>query len=405
MPTTVYQGNPTLTSPLRVWHVVGPMNHGGAEVMVMELLRHKAPGTQVSFLVHQPRGHVVGSASFDAEIIAHGARILPIITPVQSGLLTYFRSFRALVEAEGKPDVIHTHLNARSGLVAFAAWRCGIRRIIVHAHAVLVFRGSLAYRILAKAELEISKLLFAALATDFWGCSREAIESLFARWPSRGQRRVVINNAIDIEPYLNVLPDAVERLRESLSGGRSGLLIGTVGRIVRHKNAMLLVDILNVLRQRGVLATVAIVGREADMAYCSEIRAYAEARGLSDAVQFSGARDDIPIVMAAFDVFVSPSLLEGFGLVGLEAQAAGTPTVLSEGFPGLIDMKLGIVQVPKGFDAEVWASAVQVAAMCKRPSRKTVAEAIAARGFSSTENTRRIEHAWRDPSYLPGETA
>jgi len=405
MSATVSSGDPSLTSPLRVWHVVGPMDHGGAEVMVMQLLRHKVPGTQVDFLVHQPNGHVCGSASFDAEILARGARLLPIITPVQSGLRAYFREFRTLVEAEGKPDVIHTHLNARSGLVTLAARRCGIRRIIVHSHAVLTFRGSLVYRALARVELAISKLIFAALATDFWGCSREAIESLFLRWPSRGQPRVVINNAIDIEPYITVDPDAVAAARDELSGGRPGLLIGTVGRIVRHKNAALLVDMLDVLRRRGILATLVIVGREADVAYCDEIRARVEALGLTDAVRLVGARDDIPVVMAALDVFASAALREGFGLVGLEAQAAGTPTVLSQGFPMMIDMKLGIVQMPGGFDAETWASAVQVAAMCQRPQHDRVAQVIAERGFSAADNTRRIERAWRDPSFLPGEIA
>ncbi len=403
MPTSLSQGHPPLSAPLKVWHVVGPMNHGGAEVMVMELLRHKDPGTQVDFLVHQTRDHVGGSADFDAEILASGARLFPIVTPVQSGLRAYFRAFRALVQAQGRPDVVHTHLNARSGIVALAARRNGVRRIIVHAHAALTFRGSLAYRVFATVELAVAKVIFGLLATDFWGCSADAVASQFPRWLHRGQPRVVINNAINVSQYVSVSPEAVARARADLSGGRQGLLIGTVGRLVRHKNAAMLVDILDAMRRRGVNATLALIGREADAAYCEDIRARALDLGLSEAVRFIGPRNDIPAVMAALDVFVSPALREGFGLVGLEAQAAATPAVLSTGFPAMIDMDLGAVLVPKGFDADLWAEAVIEASGRARPALDLVARRIGERGFSSVENTQRIERAWRDPSFLPGD--
>ncbi|MBB3034381.1 glycosyltransferase [Alteriqipengyuania lutimaris] len=405
MPTSVPESDPALTGRLRVWHVVGPMDQGGAEVMIMELLRHKAPGTKVDFLVHQTRGHVSGSADFDAEIRASGARLLPILTPAQSGVIAYLRDFLAIVAAHGKPDVVHTHLNARSGIVALAARRAGIRRIIVHAHAALTFRGSLAYRAFANIELALSKMIFAGLASDFWGCSREAIDSQFARWPSRGQPRVVIRNAIDTQAYSTIDADQIDRAREALSGGRPGLLIGTVGRIVRHKNAALLVDLIHTLEMRGIDATLAIVGREQDAGYCAEIRARAAELGLSKRVRLVGPHSDMPAVMAALDVFVSPALREGFGLVALEAQAAGTPCVLSEGFPALIDMGLGLVSRPEGYDIDRWADAVEMAARQDRPSRAAAARAIEQRGFSAHENTRRIERAWRDPSFMPGETA
>ncbi len=73
------------------------MNRGGAEVMVMELLRHREQATQMDFLVHHRHCDVVGKADFDAEILALGARLLPISTPVQSGLRAYFRAFNVLV--------------------------------------------------------------------------------------------------------------------------------------------------------------------------------------------------------------------------------------------------------------------------------------------------------------------
>ncbi len=49
--------------------------------------------------------------------------------------------------------------------------------------------------------------------------------------------------------------------------------------------------------------------------------------GLEDRVSFVGFREDVPEVLASFDVFVLPSLSEGFSLATVQALAAGRPVV------------------------------------------------------------------------------
>ena len=54
-------------------------------------------------------------------------------------------------------------------------------------------------------------------------------------------------------------------------------------------------------------------------------------KGLRDKVIFAGVRSDIPrLMMGAMDAFVMPSLYEGLPLVGMEAQAAGLPLIISD---------------------------------------------------------------------------
>lgn len=108
------------------------------------------------------------------------------------------------------------------------------------------------------------------------------------------------------------------------------IVIGTVGRLVLAKNHRRLLDMLVLLRQdpqlREYQIKLVIVGggpeREAIQSYISEL-------GQQEVVVMAGERHDIPDVLAAFDLFVLSSDREGHPLTALEAQAAGTPVVLT----------------------------------------------------------------------------
>jgi glycosyltransferase involved in cell wall biosynthesis len=68
------------------------------------------------------------------------------------------------------------------------------------------------------------------------------------------------------------------------------------------------------------------------------IAAEAAAKGVRDFVVLPGARDDVPSLLAAMDVFALSSRMEGLPLCALEAMAAGLPVVATAvgGLPGLI---------------------------------------------------------------------
>ena len=59
------------------------------------------------------------------------------------------------------------------------------------------------------------------------------------------------------------------------------------------------------------------------------LRELAEELGVMQRVHVLGPRQDVPALMHALDVFAMPSIWEGFGLVLLEAMAAGKPIVAS----------------------------------------------------------------------------
>jgi glycosyltransferase involved in cell wall biosynthesis len=111
-----------------------------------------------------------------------------------------------------------------------------------------------------------------------------------------------------------------------------------IGQIIPGKGLDALIDALAIVRKRGVVATLDVVG---DMdgwespAYAGHrrtISALAARTELAGAVTFLGYREDIPALLARSSVHCCPSrpeLNEAFGLVVLEAKMAGVPSVVT----------------------------------------------------------------------------
>lgn len=130
---------------------------------------------------------------------------------------------------------------------------------------------------------------------------------------------------IDPTPYDPALPPPSRRAeRDPLRRPT----IGMVARLAPQKGHRVLFDALPAIRAAVPDVHVRLVGHE-ELSTTSELMAHAHQTGVANLVELEGFRADIPQVMANLDAFVLPSLWEGFGLVLLEAMAAGRPVVAS----------------------------------------------------------------------------
>ena len=105
-------------------------------------------------------------------------------------------------------------------------------------------------------------------------------------------------------------------------------VVGTVGRLSPVKHQRLLVDaFVRLAALPDVDASrlrLVIAGDGPDRA---ALDAQVAASGLADRIWMTGSRDDVPALMADFDVFVLPSLAEGISNTILEAMGCGLPVV------------------------------------------------------------------------------
>jgi glycosyltransferase involved in cell wall biosynthesis len=114
---------------------------------------------------------------------------------------------------------------------------------------------------------------------------------------------------------------------ERFGSGRpvlEGRMVGNVARLVPQKGQRFLLEAIPRVVEHHADARFVIVG-EGELR--AELERHAQELGVADRVLFTGSRDDVPDLLASFELFAFPSLFEGLCLAVIEAQAAGVPVV------------------------------------------------------------------------------
>lgn len=112
--------------------------------------------------------------------------------------------------------------------------------------------------------------------------------------------------------------------------GIDGPFILNVGTLEPRKNqAMLVRSFLKMKQQRNLPHTLVLAGKEGWLT--KEIHDTVKRSGMDGSVRLLDyvRHDDLPGLYSAADLFVYPSLYEGFGLPPLEAMACGAPVITS----------------------------------------------------------------------------
>lgn len=341
---------------MRILHVVGGLNRGGAETGLMHLLRHidrkKYP---MDFLVNTEK-----PCHYDDEAKSLGARIIPCLTPANP--LQYAYNFHRILRKYGPYKCIHSHVHQFSGFILALAAAEGIPVRIVHSRTdtrILDDASSLTRR----AYIRLMERLIRRFATCGIAVSHKAAESLFPKGWEGKDNWTVFPSGIDFGPFEGTADPL--KVRGELAIPLDAHVIGHVGRFVNVKNHNFIVDIAESLLQRDSKALFLLVG---DGPLRPEIEHLVHSRGLWDHFVFAGIRTDIPrILKSAMDCFVLPSIYEGLPMSLLEAQAAGlhcvvSDTVSSEGNIG----DIAVSQVSLSQPPEMWADCLQKAMSLSR---------------------------------------
>lgn len=168
--------------------------------------------------------------------------------------------------------------------------------------------------------------------------SRVIEENLLATHPLRREQVSIIHHGLDLREFDRDAA-ARRRIRQEWGIAEAEILIGTAGRLQAGKGHLEFLDMAAVISARYPQARFVIVG-EATRGEEERARPILERRkalGLEERVLMPGFRRDMPHLLAAMDIFAFPSRAEAFGLVLIEAMAAGT-AVVSTRSDGVLDI-------------------------------------------------------------------
>lgn len=153
----------------------------------------------------------------------------------------------------------------------------------------------------------------------------------------------IIHNAIDAQQLTASLKTKSQSKRV-LNLNEDAFVFGTIGRLVPLKGHLVLIKAFEMTLDQYPHSQLVIIGEGRERPV---LKQYIADHGLTQSVKLSGHIDDAASLLKSMDVFILPSLKEGFGLVLLEAMAAKIPIIASNtgGIPYVLG-KLGRLIAP-----------------------------------------------------------
>lgn len=300
-----------MNEPVRILHLVTAMNRGGLETMIMNYYREiDRSKVQFDFLVHSPE-----PGAFDEEIRALGGRIFTVPRLKIQNIIRYWVALNKFLSEHKEYKILHSHLNAMSGIPLVVAKGKRVPVRIAHSHSTRIQNARRA------TLLNKLKKITPLVATDLLACSADAGRFMFGE-----SDFAVVRNAIDPDKFkFNV--ETREDVRAELGIQKGDVLIGNVGNLRALKNHIFLLKIFKDLVKELPEARLAIVGKDAGE--LDRLQEFVMENNLECKVIFTGARPDVHRILQALDVFVMPSIYEGLPVVSIEAQATGLPCLFS----------------------------------------------------------------------------
>ena len=295
------------------------------------------------------------------------------------------RKNRAELEAlfrEQHFDILHFHVNTLSYITpVLVALKHGCR-VIVHSRSA----GS-SKRLITRILHHTNKVLLRQADITRIGVSKLATDWLFGSdMPS-----AVYNNGIDIDRFRFCEMDRT-MIRKEL-GCENQLVIGHVGAFLPAKNHRFVVDVFSRICTYRQDAVLWLVGQGPER---QAVERYVKENGLCDNVCFLGSRENMPQVYAGMDVFILPSLFEGFPNAMLEAQCTGLPCLQSNCITKEVLIADNATNFSLAETADVWADMLLTVAQHQYADRQLGALCVENAGFSVRQEILRIEKLYKN---------
>ncbi|KAA8824947.1 glycosyltransferase family 1 protein [Bifidobacterium reuteri] len=365
--------------PIRILHWGMTYGLGGLETFLMNVYRH-IDRSQVQFDFLQD--HNEPKLAFEDEITELGGNVYRVMYSQRESLFKAHTCIpQFLNEHEHEFAGIHVNANFPYAFPLRYARKAGISMRIIHSHNCIPDsywkNDNTIRKIMRDMTIQSAKRDIATLPTQYFACSSLAARYMF---PPK-QPYTLVRNGIDTNRF-QFNEETRARLRKQLNIASSTTVIGFCGTLREQKNPLFLLDVFAAYHVINPDSMLLIVG---DGELRSSVKQHASELHIGDSVTITGMRKDTADLYQAMDAFVLPSLFEGLGIVYIEAQCAGLPTLASSHVvPEEISVTDRLHFIGLEESAQEWAATLSTAIQSAKSSsisRATYATQVRSAGY------------------------
>lgn len=294
---------------IRILHVLAGLKTGGVESFVINL-RKALPTEEYSFdfLLREEKGKDPDKFKFFED---KGSKIFTVSNFPDRVLANYRETKKFFRDKGSRYQIIHIHANSLVYILPIIfAGKYTEAKVIVHSHNTMTKSKWMRWiHNFNKRYIERFKVIKLA-------CSNEAGKWMF----SSGFK--VVPNSIDVSAF------EIYRDNRTITNDLTNTTIRfiSVGRLERQKNYEFAISLMEKLKSSlDVKYVIAGEGALRDV-----LQEEIKKKGLCDKIKLIGNSADIPSLFQEADIFLMPSLYEGFSIALLEAQSTGLPCIISD---------------------------------------------------------------------------
>ncbi len=329
---------------IKVIHMA-PLGSGGISKLTVTINELISDNIQFDYLVFRNKKEFLE----DKAISLGGKKQVIDVSNIKNVFLKFFVKMKAMVGLFKREQYDVVHVDASTPydvIVAVAAKIAGIPTIVMHSHN----DGFQSRKPLRDALIPLYKLLMKVVVTDYFTISEKSAKFMFPKSVYMNKRYTLVKNGIDVEKYAYNEKTRIE-IRKNLNI-QGKIVVGHVGRFVYQKNHEFILKAFLEFHKKCEDSVLLLIG-EGEL--FQTIQQKTQDMGISDAVVFYGVTHDIPGILQAMDMFIFPSRFEGLGIVAIEAQATGLPTLCADTIVDEVNITQKFIRV-HGWGTDEWAN-------------------------------------------------
>lgn len=288
----------------RIVHIINDINRGGAETLLLTICRGLNKKLKefecCVFILHDKR-------YLEPEFLKAGIEIIYLDLIKNSPFKNVWKIYKKLKEY--KPTIVHTHLLIADRYGQTAAFLAGIQRRVCSVHNMEVHRGK---------KDRLTRLITSLFATKIIAVSDSVKEFCIQNNMYPARKMVRIYNAPGFSAE-NSIPKELPRNKKNIR-------LVSIGRLAEQKGHIYLLQAMKELQTCPIRMDLAIYGEgDQEMSLKSE----AEKLQVTN-IFFKGVVSHIDTVLKNADLFIAPSLWEGFNMAVVEAMSVGVPVIVTD---------------------------------------------------------------------------